>query len=346
MFKRIITAALALIMLSAPVLSVSAAVVDEEPVGAEVSQSETGASNLIYFDATGWKNYTAIYCYVWERGGDPFYAWKQKVTMMKKVKDNLYSFDLSLLESSEALPGGMKDGKDYCVIFASSIASANGPQTYDTTIGKACIGDTAVLTGKQIENPMDSEQTAAEAKWKANSKNYGAHKAITSIGNVVGSVLCPNESGEEVIGDWLPTYYASPHFDVEKKLPELLKAFGVTDVANVYSYIHEQKGDKLSNAEYDEIRKLLQDAYKVLYPDVEPETIPEKPKPYVKEPGNKPGSGGTTGGGTTNGGQSQSGTNRSGASPDGQEDTILFVLGGVMIISAAVVFVTRRKKSE
>ena len=340
MFKRILTAALALIMLSVPVFSVSAAVVDEEPVGAEISRSDTGAGKMIYFDATGWKNFTAIYCHIWERGSDPFFTWKNKATVMKNVKGKLYSFDLSVLESSKAHPNGMEDGKDYCVVFASSIGSADGPQTYDTTIGKACIGDTAYRTNKSIENPVNSEKTADEAVWTKNSKRFGPHKAITSIGNVVGSMLCPHESGDEVIGDWLPTYYRSPYFDVPKKLPGLLQSFGITDVANVYAYICEQKGDTLTEEEYAEIRKLLEDAWAELNKK-EPVTIPPEPNTYHKVV-TTPVNGGEIDSDTANPG----GTDQSHVSPDGQEDTILFVLGGVMVICAAVVFLARKKNSE
>ncbi len=361
MFKRIITAALAAIMLAVPVLSVSAAVTDEEsagadaslsavgaeagePVGADTDSSATGAGSLIYFDATGWKNFKTVFCYVWQRGGDPFFAWKAKSSTMSKVKDNLYSFDLSKLESSTTLSGGMKDGVDYCVIFTTDI----GSQTYDTTIGKSCIGDTAKLTGKQLENPKDSEKKAYEAVWKTNSKSYGPHKAITSIGSIVGSVLCPNENGEEVIGDWLPTYYTSPYVDVKKVLPKYLKEFGVKNIENVYAYIYSKKGSTLSEDEYKEIRQLLEKAYAEAYPSEEKPTIPEKPrKPYRKSgaSGGTPQSNGGAGGNNENSGYS-GGTNRSGASADGQEDIILFVLGGVMIISAAVVFITRKRKSE
>ena len=344
MFKRIITAALALIMLSAPVLSVSAAVVDEEPVGAEVSQSETGASNLIYFDATGWKNFKEMYCYIWENGGDKFFGWKTKATMMTHVKDNLYSYDLSKLNSSTTLKGGMKDDKDYCVIFVSNIDI----QTYDTTIGKACIGDTAVIAKDMIENPMDSKKKCYAAEWTKNGNSFGPHKTITSIGNIVGKFLCPHENGVTVVGDWFPTHLVSQYFDIDKKLPNIMVEFGINtmdDVDKVMDYISKKNGTAITKADYDEMRAKLEKNLPAPTTSPEPSTGHLSDPTAVTEPVTDK-TGKVTGYKVIqSGGGSQYG-DRSHVSPDGQEDTILFVLGGVMVICIAVAFIARKKKSE
>ena len=252
MLKKIVSIMLAFVLiLSVAVIGVSA---------------ETGADNadtnstLIYFDATGWKNITSLYCHIWERGGDSFYAWKQKATAMKKVKDDLYSFDLSVLERSATISGGIKDGKDYCVIFASSVGTADGPQTYDMTFGRECIGDTAYITGETVENPVDSEKTAQLAAWKNNSDKYGPHLAITSIGNIVGSHFCPNESYVSVIGDWLPPYFNSPNVDAMTTLINVYSEFGIkteNDVKAIYDYIVDNKGDYYQQADLNKMEKML-----------------------------------------------------------------------------------------
>ena len=359
MLKRIVSIALAVVMvLSIAVISVSAAEVSNS-AGADTDSAATGAGNLVYFDATGWKNFTTMYCHVWERGGDPFYSWKNKATVMKKVKDNLYSFDVSVLNNSTAVPGGLQDGKDYCIIFASNIGSAAGPQTYDTTFGKACIGDTAKLSGKSIENPVDSEQTAYEAVWTTNKAKYGPHLAITSIGNIVGSVLCPNESGIAVIGDWLPANITSKYVKPVDALAKAFPKFGIKtadDVQAVYTYIVAKNGDNIQQADYDDMQAALSTAFKKAYPSAaEVKVDAEKAKETAKKVKENGGSvdsianSGSTGSGSSSSGSagsSSSGSNRSGAGSDGQEDTILFILGGVMLAAAGVMFVSRRRRED
>lgn len=333
MFKKILTMALALIMLVAPAFSASAADTDLEP---------TGAGNLIYFDATGWKNYKSMYCYIWENGGDKFFGWKTKPTTMTHVKDNIYSYDLSNLDSSTMLEGGMKDDKDYCVIFVTDIDT----QTYDTTISKACIGDTAKIAKDMLENPMDSKKKCYAAEWTKNGDKFGPHKTITSIGNVVGKHLCPHETGVQVMGDWLPTHYLSTFFKIDDKLSGLMVEFGITtidDVDDVMDYIREKYGATYSDEEYEEMYKLLEE-----HLPTSPTTAPEPDPTIITKPVTDPDgeiidyivvdNG--------NGGGGHGDTDQSHVSPDGQEDTILFVLGGVIIICIAVAFIARKKKSE
>ena len=273
MLKKIISIMLAVVML----FSIAA-------VGAFAAEDgdSVAEKNMIYFDATGWKNYTAIYCYIWERGGGSFYAWKQKATSMKHVVGDIYSFDMSLLDKSKILPGGMKDGKNYCVIFASSIGTADGPQTYELTFGTECVGDTAYITGKRIEDPVDSERTAQEAAWTINSDKYGPHIAITSIGNIVGSHFCPNESPIAVIGDWLPRYFDSFYVDAVDILADAFIEFGIEsedDLDAILEYIYNKHGENISDDHYFEIAFTLFDAFETAYPPEDEEPTDTEPQP-------------------------------------------------------------------
>lgn len=251
MLKKIVSILLAVVLLlSVAIVSVSAA---------EDSNSER-EEKLVYFDATGWEGYRYIYCYVWERGGDSFYAWQAIATRMTQVSDNLYSYDLSVLEDDKYVEGGMQDGKDYLIIFSSDGTYA---QTYDLTLSTECIGDTVYLTGNQIENPVDVTKSTYEAVWTKNSKKYGPHKAITSVGNIVGSNLCPGESGVKVVGDWLVYYSQNPNIDVADVIAKALPEFGVEtaeDVQAVYTYIREKQGTNLTDSEYADIEKILKTA--------------------------------------------------------------------------------------
>ncbi len=366
MLKKIVSIALAVVMvLSIAAISASAAVVSDSGVSAEVSNSAgadtdsaaTGADNVIYFNTTGWKNFQTVYCHIWVRGGDAFFAWQAKKEMCQPVKGKtgLYSYDLSNLDASTQVEGGLKDGVDYCVIFSAN----TGVQTFDQTFGKPCIGDTAKITGKMIENAVDSEKQANEAVWTTNSKNYGPHLAISSIGNIIGSVLCPNESGNAVIGDWLPNYFNSKTVDATATLAKAYPKFNVKtadDIQAIYTYILAKDSDTLQDADYKDMEKILTSAFKKAYPSAKEVKVDEK---AAKEKADEVKSGGGdindiadsgsssgSSGSGSSGSSSSSGSNRSGSGSDGQEDTILFVLGGVMLAAAGVMFVSRRRKED
>ena len=310
-----------------------------------------GSGNYVYFDASGWKNVTMIYCHIWKRGGDAFFGGQSKKESCKKVNGNTWSYDLANLDASTTMNGGLKSGEDYCIIFSAQ----TGKQTHDATFGKACIGDTLKLTGKQIENAVDSEKKADEAVWSKNSSSYGPHLTFTSIGNIVGSKLCPNENGVEVLGDWLPTYYKSNYIKdkvatVANALPKL-KITSAKQIQDVYAYIISKK----TGEDEKEMKSILEKAFAKAYPAKKSEAkIDEK---AAKDEANKISSNGghvsssssASSSSSSSSGSSYSGSsssNSSGSGSDGEEDTILFILLGVMLAAAGVIYVTRRKRTE
>ena len=317
---------------------------------ADTSNSTTGSGDLVYFDASGWVNVSMIYCHIWKRGGDAFIGWQLKKEACKKVSGNKWSYDLANLDASTTMSGGLKSGEDYCIIFSAQ----TGKQTYDATFSKACVGDTLKLTGKLIENPVDSEKKADEAVWSKNSGSYGPHLAFTSIGNIVGSKLCPNEKGTEVIGDWLPTYYKSKFVKAVPALAKAFPKFGITSasqIQDIYAYIISKKTGEDEKA----MKKMLEDAFAKAYPAKKNEAkIDEgKAKNEAKQISSNGGhissSSSAASSSSSSGGSSYSGSsssNSSGSGSDGEEDTILFILLGVMLAAAGVIFVTRRKRTE
>ncbi|MDD6848157.1 MAG: hypothetical protein PUD53_05205 [Oscillospiraceae bacterium] len=354
MLKRILAVAIAVVLvMSMAVVAVSAADTDSASAGAEVSNSAgadtsnsgTGAGKLIYFDASKWNNVNLVYCHIWERGGDPFYSWQSKAEGCTKDKSNpnLWAYDLSKLDASTTVSGGLQSGKDYCVIFSAN----TGVQTFDQTFGTACIGDTARVTGKMIENAVDSEKEAYESVWKTNSAKYGPHLALSSTGKIIGSVLCPNEKGEEVIGDWLPNYCnhdLTYGVDVVKCLKDALLKFNVKDIEAVYAYILS-KETQPSAADKKKMLGQLQDAYKLAYPqDKEGAKIDtekaEKDANTIKNSGGSVTA--VTGGSTTSTGS----TNSSGSGSDGQADTLFIILGAVMVLAAGTMIFARKKREE
>ncbi|MGN1139374.1 MAG: hypothetical protein ACI4RM_07980 [Ruminococcus sp.] len=349
MLKRILAIAISVVLvMSMAVVAVSAADTDSASAGAEVSNSAgadtsnsgTGAGKLIYFDASKWNNVSLIYCHIWERGGDAFYSWQSKAEGCTKVdgKPNIWAYDLSKLDSSTTVTGGLQAGKDYCIIFSAN----TGVQTFDQTFGTACIGDTARVTGKMIENAVDSEKEAYESVWKTNSAKYGPHLALSSTGKLIGSVLCPNERGEEVIGDWLPNYCnhdITYGVDVVKCLKDALLRFNVKDIEGVYAYILS-KETQPTEADKKKMLGQLQDAYKLAYPGesggkIDPTEAESRAKEIEDNPG-VPISGGNSGGSSNN----------SGSGSDGQADTILIILGTVMVLAIGTMIFARKKREE
>lgn len=348
MFKRILSVALAIVMVMAmAAVAVSAAEVSNS-AGADATSEATGTSGKIYFDASKWNNVTQIYCHIWINGGDQFYGWKSAEEKCTNVSGSLWEYDLSKLDGSSYITGGLKANEDYCLIFHAD----TGLQGYDTTFGTECIGDRAYLTGKTIENPVDSEKLGYETVWSKNSSKYGPHFAISSIGNFLGTVLCPNESSTKVIGDWLITYSDSQYCDPVEVLADALPKFGVKDVTTVMAYIMTQD---LGISSADKMQSQLEDAYKAAYgEEVTIDTTEvEKKKEEIKNNGgstagisadepsesaSSTGSSGSTG--------ASSGSNSSGTGSDGQNDTILFVLAAIMLVSAGAFVVTRKRAED
>ena len=352
MLKRILAIAIAVVLvMSMAVVAVSAADTDSASAGAEVSNSAgadtsnsgTGAGKFIYFDSSKWNNVSLIYCHIWERGGDAFYSWQSKAEGCTKDKSNpnLWAYDLSKLDASTTVSGGLQSGKDYCIIFSAN----TGVQTFDQTFGTACIGDTARVTGKMIENAVDSEKEAYESVWKTNSAKYGPHLALSSTGKIIGSVLCPNEKGEEVIGDWLPNYCnhdITYGVDVVKCLKDALLKFNVKDIEAVYAYILS-KPTQPTEEDLDKMLGQLQDAYKLAYPNDKEGAKIDKEKAKNDAQTIKNSGGSVT---AVTGGSTSTSTNSSGSGSDGQADTIFIILGAVMVLAAGTMLFARKKREE
>lgn len=254
--KKIISLVLTAFMLLS-VLPINTALAADT---SEVSDPSS-SGNKIYFDANGWNNYAQIYCHIWQQGGDSFFAWQSTKEKCTKESGTKYSYNLDTLNDSSNISGGFKSGVDYCVIFSAN----TGRQTYDCTIGKACIGDTARITGNHTENPVDSEKYADEIVWDKNSNKYGPHLSLTSVGNVVGKYLCPNEKATDVIGDWIAVYYNSSYVDPVNALAYAFPKFkikNIDDIEAIYKHIRT----KVTTSEANKITSILEKAFYKAYP--------------------------------------------------------------------------------
>ena len=366
MLKRIIAIAVAvLIVMSMAAIAVSAAEVTDSAVGADSSSSvgagttdsESGAGDLIYFDASGWTSFKKVFCHIWEVGGDTaFFGWKTPSEECQPVKGSKtkFSYDISKLKDSMDVSGGMKAGGKYCVAFVAE----NDVQTYDTTIGTECIGDTAYITDNLLENPMVSEKKGNECKWENDGGKYGPHKVLTSVGHVVGEKYAPGETDHQVIGDWACTYFNSTSVKAVDALAKAYPQFSVKtidDLTDVYAYVLKKSKDgKVDKNSLPKIKKTLEDAFYKAYPSQQGQEIDEDDAQQQADSGQAGNSGSLTGG-SSNGNNSNEGSSYggsdysgdySGSGADGQETTIFFVLGGVMIAAAGAMFISRKKREE
>lgn len=321
--KKLISVVLAVVMLMSvatlAMTSVSAAT---------TNNASTGTSGTIYFDSTGWNNVNDVYCHIWVRGGDAFYPWMNPSEKCEKVSGNLWSYDLSKLDAATQVTGGMKSGVDYCVIFVANTRV----QTYDTTFNLSCVDDIAYLTGNKIENPVDSNKSSYEAVWTDNSSSFGPHLAITSIGNIVGKVLCPNEKGYKVIGDWLPSYYTGVHVDPVETMASCFAKFGVDTVEELamsYNYMLENNPAETQET-YDKWKSQLEEAFAIAFPEKSKEAE-DSGKDLLNDDELE---------------DAKNAVNQSGTGDDGVDYTVLFILLGVMLVAGTTVVVTRRRRED
>lgn len=311
-------------------------------VSADAS-SEVAAGDVIKFDINkaGWKNVKNVFCHVWKADGTGTWpAWQSKKEKCKyDSSTGIATYDLSKTGNTIS----KSDGKVYCVIFSSN----TGMQTYNAIMSGNCIGDTLVCTGNQIENPEDSEKKAVEAKWQNNS-DCGPEKKITSTGKIVGSAFPEGESDVTLMATYLIQYYNDPaKTDLTQKLINELKVSPVDVMGAVTDRLNAT-----NNADKDKIAPAVE---KILSGCTDPTTggkkVDKDQLDNAKKTGNKAAGGSSSNGSSSsssNGGSSSSGSGSSstGAVKSGVETTIVFVMAGLMVSAAGVMFLARKKKED
>lgn len=327
-----------LLLLSITICPVSAA---------EIKEAPTAASNYIRFNATGWNNVKFVYCHIWINDGKDFFGWgKTENTVCENVQGPIWQYDLSKLSASTNISGGIKSGVDYCVIFHAD----TGVQTYNLTFGPECIGDTAKMTSKSIENPVDSQKTAYEAVWQNNSAKYGPHKAITSIGNFIGSHLCPNnETPEQVIGTWIIDYpKTSLHCKPEEVVAKAMKTEFKTN--NYNSMINHVKSKEANNelgiAEFSIIEDYLKKGYKSAFGTDPTATPPTTVNPVDPDPITPSTPGQTEPTDSEGNIIPTTPSDNSNSGPDGENDLIIFILLSIMMMSLGAIILTSKSRNQ
>ena len=312
--------------------------------GAEKDVAPTGAGT-ISFDAAsaGWESASAILFYIHEIGGDELAAWGSKKNLGgTKGDNNIWSFDAEKL--------GVQSGKYYGIIFNNADTNA---ETYDLLLTTDCYGDTAKADpGTMIENPVDSNKKSMKATW-TNTTSCGPILQITSIGTLVGETVPGNTTKYQMFVNFLASkdkdgLQNALNFngkDAQTTIDDTAKALGLSK-SEVKKAIEEAattghgsgNGDKNDwSSKWDESKSTL-------------------PDESSGDTGSGSGSGsssgsssasGSSGSGSSGSSGSSSSSTKSGSASNtqtGQEETVLFIMLGVMVAAAGVIFFARKRE--
>ena len=214
-----------LILLSAVLISaLSVCVFAAEAKSDENSPAPADKSKCLIFDNSKTKWAGPIQFYVYNpMDGSELIEWGSEELNGAKDSDNIWYYDPAA--------HGMRldENEQYCVIF---VDAASGNQTYDLVFETSCLGDTATVTDKRIENPKDDDKSAAETVWK--SGEFGSALKITSIGNVVGTYCPANNSPYNMYVEFLKNDLQTARDHSGKTDQEILDntalAIGLTDI--------------------------------------------------------------------------------------------------------------------
>ena len=368
MFKKIVSIALAAMMLGTTAIAASAAE-SEDAVAADDSSAAVGADasneagadggeaagdgSTIYFKVgdAGWKNYEFITFFVYEKeSGTQLITWGSKKGRMEDMGDGAtYSFDLAAAGIT------LDSGKNYGCNFTADW----GSQTCDLMISTACYGDTAVAEAEKIENNVDSNKKSNKVRW-TNTTSCGIPKCITSIGNVIGDTFWPGENAYDMFVKFLKSPGQDGLQNAKKYKPEMTEQQIIDNVAS-----------ELGLGK-DDVAKAVAEA-KAAGVDIN-WSADSSSAPASSGGGTSSGSGsgsgtssnsgsgsgtgtnsnsgsgttGNSGSGTTgtsgSSSSSRSGSGSTGSVTSGQETTILFVFGGVMLAAAGIIFLGRKRR--
>lgn len=358
MFKKIAGLFLAAaVMCSSAAITASAAEAEDDAVVAAADQSgevsadgssevsadassEVEAGNVVKFDVkkSGWNNVKTVFCHIWRADGTG--DWPKWQTKSEKCKydssTGIATYDLSKTGNTIS----KSDGRVYCVIFSAN----TGMQSYNAIMSGNCIGDTLYCTGNEFENPEDSAKKAKEAKWE-NNTDCGPERKITSTGNIIGSAFPEGESDVTLMATYLIAYYDDEaKTSLTQNLLDTLKVSPV-DVMGAVT----DKLNATNNADKDKIAPAVE---KILSGCTDPTT--GKKTDTAKLDNAKKSGAKATGGSSSNGsssssskgGSSSSGSSSTGAVKSGVETTIVFVMAGLMVSAAGVMFLARKKKED
>ncbi len=366
MFKKIFCLALALVMMmSMAAVGFSAAQVEVADVaadadaattgadndtasqGAEADVATTGADGVIYFDAAsaGWSGVKWVSFYIYGLSGEGNVTeWGGKNKQYTSNDGDTWAFN--------AKEAGVQEGHEYGIIFENLDTTA---QTADLLFNSSCFGDTAYVPNPddKIENAVDSNKKSMKAAWKSSS--LGSIKQITSLGNIVGDTIPSTTSAYQMMVNFLASKGSQSLTnalgfngkDAQTTIDETAKALGLNK-GDVEKAIAEAKdtgandgtGDKTDwSDKWDKSKSTLEDGES---------SGGSSGGSSDSSSSDGSGSSGSSGSGSSGSGSSgSSSSSKSGSASNtqtGQTEDMIFIMLGVMVVAAGVIFFARKRE--
>lgn len=366
MFKKIFCLALALVMMmgmaavgfSAAQVEVADVAADADAAttgadndtasqGAEADVATTGADGVIYFDAAsaGWSGVKWVSFYIYGLSGEGNVTeWGGKNKQYTSNDGDTWAFN--------AKEAGVQDGHEYGIIFENLDTTA---QTADLLFNSSCYGDTAYVPNPddKIENAVDSNKKSMKAAWKSSS--LGSIKQITSLGNIVGDSIPSTTSAYQMMVNFLASKGSQSLTnalgfngkDAQTTIDETAKALGLNK-SDVEKAIAEAKdtgandgtGDKTDwSDKWDKSKSTLEDGES---------SGGSSGGSSDSSSSDGSGSSGSSGSGSSgSGSSSSSSSSKSGSASNtqtGQTEDMIFIMLGVMVVAAGVIFFARKRE--
>lgn len=212
---------MAVVMSFATVMSVSAderedlasagASQDVETAAADGNVSVgAGTSGLIYLEKPDWGECKYYSIHIWEakQNGEQFFSYGTQKERFEE-KDGKLVYDLSKLNESTYIKGGLKEGVTYNLIVYNN----NGVESCGLMFSTECAGDTIRVTSNErsFENTEDSTKHSYPVAWTNNAKKYGIPLQITSVGTVQGEFVTKGSSPDDIVKAWDKNYKQYPN---------------------------------------------------------------------------------------------------------------------------------------
>lgn len=178
-------------------------------VGAGTDTEATGTSGLIYLEKPNWAGAT-FSIHIWEakQNGATFFAYGGRKEHFEE-KDGKLVYDLSKLNESTTIKGGLKAGVTYNLMVYTDV----GVESCGLMFNTDCVGDTIRVTSNErsFENTEDSAKHSYPIAWTKNAKKYGIPLQITSVGTVQGEFVTKGSSPDDIIKAWDKNYKQYPN---------------------------------------------------------------------------------------------------------------------------------------
>lgn len=178
-------------------------------VGAGTDTEATGTSGLVYLEKPNWVGkYFSIHIWEAKQNGATFFDYGRKKERFEE-KDGKLVYDLSKLNESTTIKGGLKAGVTYNLMVYTDA----GVESCGLMFTTDCVGDTIRVTSDKptFENTEDSSKHSYSIAWTNNAKKYGIPLQITSVGTVQGEFVTKGSSPDDIIKAWDKNYKQYPN---------------------------------------------------------------------------------------------------------------------------------------